>query len=154
MLSKNTHSKLKFLIFVSFPIFALSILLSTAIFSTTVFAEGDSICEGSITGTTSAGNVNGGVISFDSHAGPKTEDNEGVDLSIIGQSAGLAPGKREHAACIEDEEGTYDGTPYQYSVKGWAWNTNLGFFSFNCKDGMNVAGGGSGVECGDVNYGV
>src|SRR3990167_8909903 len=139
-------SKLKF--FNSIPaVFLISaLLISSAIFASAIFsdgtsAEGDSICSGSITGTTLPGNVNGGVTSFDSHPGSGTEDNESVTLKIIGETDGLAPALRKDAACIEKEEGTYDNVPYQYSLRGWAWNTNLGFISFNCKDEINLAGG-------------
>lgn len=112
-------------------------------------------CTGKITGVTTLGNTNAGQTSFDAHENA-TGGNEGItDLSITGESAtGLAPANLEDAACNEEQAGTLSGTAYDYALKGWAWNTNLGFLSFNCQSGRNDAGSGIGIACGGINYGV
>ena len=138
----------------------LSVLLVSAVFvgsfsfASVSHAEGDTFCNGRIVGVTVKDNVNGGVTSFNSHLGFGVEDNEATDLSIVGKQSGLAPADRALAACVAAEEGTYKGEAYKYSLKGFAWNTNVGFVSFNCKNGVNLAGEGTGVACGGVDYGV
>ena len=42
----------------------------------------------------------------------------------------------------------YTGGTY-FELKGWVWDTNLGWISLYCKDGLNA-----GLACGAVNYGV
>lgn len=123
-------------------------------FASSTYAEGDTYCTGRVTGVTSLQNVNAGQISFNSHEGPGLEDNESVDLSIIGQAGGLAPASREYAACVDDATGTYAGDAYEYALHGFSWNDNLGFISYGCQDGKNRAGEGTGIACGDVDYGV
>lgn len=118
-----------------------------------VFAEGDTECKGRITGVTPEYNFNSGILSFDSHLGNGAEDYKPVSLSIVGFDSGLAPAERKDAACVEKESGTYGGEVYEYGLRGWAWNTNGGFTSFNCTSGVNDAGE-SPVSCGDVDYGV
>jgi hypothetical protein len=134
-------------------IFVLTLGLSAS-----AYAEGPSICKGRITGVTDPFNVNAGVTSFNSHQGPGLEDNEAVDLSVIGLEAGLAPSTRDLAACAEEESGDYDiylrnNTAYDFALRGWAWNTNLGFLSLSCIDGVNRSGRDA-VACGDTDYGV
>ncbi len=125
----------------------------------TVFAEGTKVCNGNITGTTTAAspayNVNSGVISFDGH--PNVNGLGGsVDVSIatgISGSKGLAPAAFGEAACINEERAKAYNQDYEYALKGWAWNTNGGFVSFACKNKVNN-GGGADVACGDYDYGV
>jgi len=133
------------------------LLLSTVVlglfsFAGVTHAEGDTLCKGRITGVTIKDNVNAGVTSFNSHIGPGVEDNEPTDLSIVGKQSGLAPAAREYAACVNAE--TYQGEAYKYALKGFAWNTNIGFVSYSCKNGFNLAGGGVGIPCGNIDYGV
>lgn len=137
-------SKKKFLILT-----AAVFLVSLFSFNTAVFAEGDTVCSGRITGVTPLGNPNGGETSFNAHPG----SDEAISLSIVGLVSGLAPGKRGDAACVGKESGSFSGQNYDYAVKGWAWNTNGGFISFSCKDGVNKAGGDD-VACGNTDYGV
>lgn len=124
-------------------------LLGLFNFGPFVFAEGDTVCSGRITGVTPLGNPNGGETSFNAHPG----SDEAVSLSIVGLVSGLAPGNRGDAACVSKESGTFDGQDYEYAVKGWAWNTNGGFVSFGCQNGVNNAGGDD-VACGNIDYGV
>lgn len=133
--------------------FFLSLAVLTA-FSSSTYAEGDTYCAGRVTGVTNLQNPNAGQISFNSHLGPGIEDDEAVDLSIIGQASGLAPANREHAACVNDEIGTYGPDAYEYGLHGFSWNDNLGFISYGCQDGKNRAGEGRGVDCGNIDYGV
>ncbi|MCX6734774.1 MAG: hypothetical protein NTZ25_02570 [Candidatus Peregrinibacteria bacterium] len=140
-----------------------TVLLSSFLnFPQTTFAEGvkaDSTpdaCSGRVTGTTKAYNPNSGVISFDAHSGPGAEDNLAVNLGVAAAGAvGLAPANRSDAACVSKVAGVdaNTGKAYAYAVKGWAWDTNAGFVSFNCQNGSNNAGGAN-VACGNINYGV
>ncbi len=139
----------------------LGVLGFAVFYSGLVFAEGDILCSGRITGTTTLSNANAGKVSFDAHeapAGPKppAEDGIAADLSIVLGAGinGLAPANRENAACVDDEPGVFDGSVYDFKVKGWAWNTNGGFTSFSCENGVNDAGEGAGTACGNINYGT
>lgn len=115
------------------------------------FAEGDTVCSGKISGVSPLDNVNAGQISFDAHP----DENKAISLAVAGLADGLAPASGEYAACINKESGTYNGAGYDYAVKGWSWNTNGGFISFNCKDGKNTSGDtGGGIACGAIDYGV
>lgn len=140
---------------------ALGGFAAVAFYSNVVFAEGDILCSGRITGTTNLSNMNAGKISFDAHeppAGPGQPAEDGIvaDLSIVLGAGinGLAPANRENAACIDDEPGTFDRAAYDFKVKGWAWNTNGGFTSFSCEGGVNDAGEGAGTACGNIDYGT
>lgn len=140
---------------------ALGVFAAVAFYSNVVFAEGDILCSGRITGTTNLSNMNAGRISFDAHeppAGPNQPAEDGIvaDLSIVLGAGinGLAPANRENAACIDDEPGVFDGSEYGFKVKGWAWNTNGGFTSFSCEGGVNDAGEGAGIACGNIDYGT
>ncbi|MCK9186556.1 hypothetical protein M0P48_03905 [Candidatus Gracilibacteria bacterium] len=118
----------------------------------TAFAEGDFVtgdggvnCSGKIIGKTVISNPNFGQLDFDSH--PGSGANDVTDLSVVVPpplTEGLAPADRYLAACV-DASAVVD----EYVVKGYAWNTNLGFFSFFCDGGKN-----QGVACGAFNYGV
>lgn len=140
-----------------------TVLLSSFLnFPQSVFAETDKVasdpaaCSGRITGTSKVYNPNSGVISFDAHSGPGAEDNIAVNLGVAAAGAvGLAPASRTDAACISKVAGVdaNTGKAYVYAVKGWAWDTNGGFVSFNCQNGSNNAGGAN-VACGNINYGV
>lgn len=140
-----------------------TVLLSSFLnFPQTTFAETDKVasdptaCSGRITGTSNVYNPNSGVISFDAHSGPGAEDNIAVNLGVAAAGAvGLAPASRADAACISKVAGVdaNTGKAYVYAVKGWAWDTNGGFVSFNCQNGSNN-GGGANVACGNINYGV
>lgn len=140
-----------------------TVLLSSFLnFPQTTFAETDKVasdptaCSGRVTGTTKVYNPNSGVISFDAHSGPGAEDNIAVNLGVAAAGAvGLAPANRTDAACVSKMAGVdaNTGKAYEYAVKGWAWDTNAGFISFNCKNGSNNAGGAN-VVCGNINYGV
>ena len=125
-------------------------------FAETVVVDSDpTACSGEIKGVTESFNANGGVTSFDAH--PDANGVSGsADVSIVTGShspAGIAPARRGDAACISKTANSAYGQPYEYALKGWAWNTNGGFVSFNCKAGMNNAGGGD-VACGSYDYGV
>ncbi|MDA1060655.1 MAG: PKD domain-containing protein, partial [bacterium] len=113
------------------------------------FAEGDTYCNGKITGKSVLSNPNAGRNDFDFHL----PDYKGT---------GFVP-SREHAACVNEESDSYDGDSsgsvdsyefYDYSVKGYSWNDNLGYISYNCKDGKNDAGLTDGKDCGPIDYGV
>ncbi len=148
--------------FLNRKIFLLFAAFSLAV-APAAFAEGDTFCTGRITGTSVLSNPNAGQNYFDSHPGPTEQDNGSADLSIIGGSGELVPASREHAACINGDSGGYDGDSdgaieaneyYDYSVKGYSWNDNLGFISYNCESGVNDAGQGDGLACGSIDYGV
>lgn len=111
----------------------------------TAFAEGDVTCSGKIMGTTKTPNPNFGQLNFDSHPSPYPDANKVTDLSITGGGQGLAPATRNYAACVDTSP-----TPDEYIFRGYAWNTNLGFFSFFC-DGTKK---NQGITCGDYTYGV
>lgn len=142
-----------------------AILLSSSFnFPLTTFAEGDTVCSGRITGTTrdyAAGvgtNINAGKITFDAHPGSGAEDNKAIDYSgniyhTSDTGAVTAPANRGDAGCTNKEAGTFDGKAYEYALKGWAWDSNGGFVSLNCKNKVNNAGGAD-VPCGDFDYGV
>lgn len=131
-----------------------SLLAGLLNFSPVAFAEGDTVCKGRITGVTKTYNPSSGVISFDAHSGPGAQDNAAISLTITGNNPGLAPANRSDAACVNKEPaGTAYSTGYEYALKGWAWNNNGGFVSFNCKNGKNNAGGAD-IACGAFDYGV
>lgn len=117
----------------------------------TVFAEGDYVgpgsvnCGGKIMGKTVAQNPNFGRLDFDSHPGLDTTGSP-TDLSIVGLAPGLAPANRYVAACVDASVAPIVDP---YMLKGYAWNTNLGFYSFYCDATKNL-----GVDCGAFNYGV
>jgi hypothetical protein len=94
--------------------------------------------EGSGQPVSVGGVPNSGVITFDPIAGAPAESYE---------------------ACLEHDEIVAHatdpnfgapGSPY-YQVKGWAWDTNLGWISFYCQSGWN-----EGATCGSagIDYGV
>ncbi|MFA6305131.1 MAG: hypothetical protein WC651_00150 [Candidatus Gracilibacteria bacterium] len=126
----------------------------------TAFAEGDPAivggdvnCSGKVMGKTIVSNPNFGQLDFDSHPSPYSDANQVTDLSIVvppPPTKGLAPADRNLAACLDAK--TSVAVPLvsdEYVVKGYAWNTNLGFFSFFCDGGKN-----QGVDCGGFKYGV
>ncbi len=139
-----------------FPRFVLLVFV-LALSANVVFAEGDPAivggdvnCSGKIMGKTKISNANFGYIDFDSHPSPYSDANKVTDLSIVGLGQGLAPADRNLAACLDAKNSV--AVPLiadEYVVKGYAWNTNLGFFSFFCDGGKN-----QGVDCGAFNYGV
>lgn len=132
-----------------FSCFVVAGILSMG--STATFAEGSTVCNGRIIGSTKLSNVNAGQTHFDSHQGPGFEDNRVVSLAIVGLGEGLAPVSRDQAACAD--ETTAKATPFKdkmYNIKGFAWNDNLGFVSLFCgADTKN-----QGVGCGANQYGV
>ncbi|MDX9970548.1 MAG: hypothetical protein RBS56_01415 [Candidatus Gracilibacteria bacterium] len=136
-------------------LFALSLTLFSLLGSQVVFAEDDVECSGRIKGETvvdpSKANFNGGVTSFNDAGDLKL-----VDLSVmLGAGAmGYAP-SRESAACIiadEDEPFMSLGAD-EFGVKGFAWNTNVGFVSMYC-DGAAAPYSNLGYSCGNFKYGV
>ncbi|MBI5754326.1 hypothetical protein HZA40_04250 [Candidatus Peregrinibacteria bacterium] len=142
------------------PFILITALLASSLnFSVVAFAETDAVnsdptvCSGRITGVTNTYNPNSGVVSFDAHDGPGFEDGAAISLSITGNNPGLAPANRSDAACISKIAGNAYAQAYDYALKGWAWDTNGGFVSFNCASGSNNAGGVD-VPCGAFDYGV
>jgi hypothetical protein len=138
---------------------ALVFLLLPILTSLSASAEGDSECLSQYTGTSNAFNVNAGINYFDSHTG--SDAGSAADLSIVyGEgSVGLAPGKRDYAACLEAESGNAFendfGGDYDYESRGWFWNDNWGFISMACENGLNDGGYLDGiVNCGSIDYGV
>lgn len=114
-------------------------------------------CDIRITGVIDEENSNAGETTFNAHPGPDPEfDGKPASLAIVGitDKLGFAPGMRADAACAAEESGDYAGESYKYSLKGYSWNTNLGFISYNCKTKENKASRGAGVSCGDYDYGV
>lgn len=139
-----------------FAVAAVSVFFPVMYFSGVAYAESEiSGCTGKITGTTILKNVNAGKTSFDAHFDAHGENAKPADVSITGLgTSGLAPVNYEYAACTESKMGTFDGRNYEYALKGWAWNDNIGFISFNCTSGKNDAGIEVGVSCGSYDYGV
>ncbi|PJC39264.1 hypothetical protein CO044_00645, partial [Candidatus Peregrinibacteria bacterium CG_4_9_14_0_2_um_filter_38_9] len=135
-----------FLAFIS-AVFVASPFLYGLNSENTVFAEGEVGCSGKIIGKTKASNPNFGQIDFDSHPSPYSDANKVTNLSIVGLAPGLAPADRNLAACVDASSPL---VPDEYAVKGFAWNTNLGFYSFFC-DGTKK---NQGVDCGDYVYGT
>ncbi len=145
------------------PVLFVGVLVSQFYVVGVANAEGDDLCKGLITGTTVDGG-NAGQNFFDAHGGPHEGANAGfynniVDLAIFGLAPGLAPGNRANAACVEKADGIYTAPggqqqAYDYKIKGYVFNSNLGFISFNCENGVNDAGEGDGVACGPIDYGV
>ncbi len=136
-------------------LFALSLMLFPVLGSQGVFAEDDLECTGRIKGETTIdpleANFNGGVTTFNDAGDLKL-----VDLSVmLGAGVmGYAP-SREAAACtISDQDEPFMPiSPGQYGVKGFAWNTNLGFISMYC-DGAAAPYNNLGYACGNFKYGV
>ena len=136
-------------------IFLLSfaLLLSVVLNGQGVFAEDDLLCTGRIKGDTSVAvakwNPNTGITTFND-AG----DNVLVDLSVMGAGMGYAP-SRGHAGCtISGEKEEYMNLAEdEFGVKGYAWNTNIGFISMYC-DGAGAPYSNLGINCGDFKYGV
>ncbi len=136
-------------------LFALSLLLFPVLGSQGVFAEDDTQCTGRIKGDTIIdpleANFNGGVTTFNDAGDLKL-----VDLSVMlgAGSMGYAP-SREAAACtISDEDEAFMTLgPDEFGVKGFAWNTNLGFISMYC-DGAAAPYENLGFNCGNFQYGV
>ncbi len=139
-----------------FTILIACFLSVGSLFSLTVFAEGETVCTGKISGSTPVNNVNAGLTSFDAHPDANGVSLDSVDLTVAGENGkGLAPANRLYAACTEKKNGTDANSAnaaYEYAVKGFAWNTNLGFLSFSCEGGKNNPG--SPLDCGVIDYGV
>ncbi|MFH1218635.1 MAG: hypothetical protein V1679_02240 [Candidatus Peregrinibacteria bacterium] len=122
--------------------------------SGTVFAEGDAVCVGKISGTSSGADSNAGRMHFDAH--PGKEANQPASLAVGGVDAlGLAPGSRSYAACAEEKGAG------SYQLEGWVWNDNLGFISMFCEGGKNPPSvmyedgvAKNPVPCGGFNYKV
>jgi hypothetical protein len=126
--------------------------ISRAIVTST---DGAGACIGGIAGETSKAaeaQKDHGISNFSSHEDVDWDKigtpSKTVDLSIIGQGTGYAPAK-EQSACVTTKVGNSN------PLKGYVWNTNLGFISLFC-DGDNVStqGNNLGIECGIYNYGV
>lgn len=92
-------------------------------------------------------NENSGMTDFNSHGG--SEYTTYVDLSIVGLEPGLAPATKGYAACVDTTE-----ADDEYELKGYAWNTNLGFISFYCNGTTLVQGSNLGKQCGNYEYGA
>jgi hypothetical protein len=149
------------------------------LFAFSAFAESDDIlgCSGRVSGVVKSANVNAGEINFDSHPMPPSQVGrsstdeiisagtaDGSILGIVGNI--IAPGDptmkekgRELAACTELEGSSFsknaDGSPNpsddEFLLKGYAWNTNLGFINFYCgTDELDVAK----RACGPFDYKV
>ena len=144
--------------------------------SVAAFAESSDLygCSGKISGTAENVNINAGYTDFDSHPKAANEHvGDGVISSgttegtIIGYSSIVAPGDlsmrengRELAACAEldgDEfsvdfaTGELDLEADEFLLKGYVWNTNLGFINLYCGvDGKDIVG----EPCGVHPYGV
>ncbi len=91
-----------------------------------VFAEGDTICKAIAGETLSAPNV--GVVNHDSSQGT----GESINLSVWQRMPGYFPNRKIFAACAMEEIGTWNDIPYEYSIRGWAGATNLGYFLYHC----------------------
>ncbi len=133
-----------------FGVLMIGILL--LIFSSSVaFAEDDVSCTGKITGVSSTNpalwNNNSGRTSFDDRGSFVDGHYTGsmLDLGILGLGTGYAP-PREYAGCSVESNVTDE-----YLVKGYGWNTNLGFLSMFCDSGT---GKNLGINCGAFDYGV
>lgn len=144
-----------------FPSLLVTFLLAQFYVAAPVYAEDDDICDGLITGTTELNSLDAGQNFFDAHGGPNqgiyaAYYNNAVNLKVFGLGQGLAPGSRANAACVQKVDGVdpISGEAYEYKIKGYVFNDNLGFISLNCEAGFNDAGEGAGVDCGDRNYGV
>jgi len=134
---------------------AVFVFSSFVYFGGSVFAEGDPAltpnCSGKIMGKNVVSNPNFGQIDFDSHPSPYSDANKVTDLSIVGLAPGLAPADMNLAACVDVSVPFVDKT---YMFRGYAWNTNLGFFSFFCNGTLGQMGKNQGVDCGNYTYGV
>jgi len=134
---------------------AVFVATSLVYFGGSVFAEGDPAltpnCSGKIMGKNVVSNPNFGQIDFDSHPSPYSDANKVTDLSIVGLAPGLAPADRNLAACVDASAPL---VPDEYIFIGYAWNTNLGFFSFFCDGTLGQMGKNQGVDCGNYTYGV
>lgn len=116
-------------------------------FNFVAFAEDDDVCSGIISGQTSpmiAGYPpDEGIIDFDCH-----EQSGGIytghmcDMSIIPGLGDAYTPNREYAACIEKNGAERDSIDAsEFSVKGLAWDNNLGYITFNCgQDGKDLIG--------------
>jgi len=92
-----------------------------------VFAEGETFCDGEIIGETlSAPNV--GVVNHDASQGT----GESISLSVWQRMPGYFPNRKIFAACAMNEIGIWHDVPYEYSIRGWAGATNLGYFLYHC----------------------
>ena len=132
-------------------------------------------CSGKISGTAENVNTNAGTTNFDSHPQAANEGEidgvvssgtaDGTILGIVDDI--VAPGNpsmsekgRELAACAELDGVDGDSTLEEkqaalvldtYTLKGYVWNTNLGFINLYCGvDGNNIVG----QPCGDYDYEV
>ena len=114
----------------------------------TAFAEDPLNCKGVMSGISLDGNSNSGNTSF--------EEGRSVDLSIIGLGgSGYAPSTLRYAACVDDVESTWSDVADddKYSVRGYAWNDNIGFVSYFC-NGATGDKKNETISCGNYDYGV
>lgn len=116
-----------------------------------VYAEDDAVCKGVISGSTvtdaAKWNPNIGITSFDQDL-PQ-------NVSVLGGVAyDIAP-PREYAACTVDKADELFMTlaADEFSVRGYAWNTNLGFVSMYC-NGAGIPYKNENIACGNFKYGV
>lgn len=99
-------------------------------------------------------NPNALVTDFNAHDGSQYPSRV-TDLYIAGEACGglcttgLAPASEIYAACLNDDSPETQDAEEFFTMKGYGWNTNLGFMSFDCTSGYNT-----GVDCGDHDYGV
>lgn len=99
-------------------------------------------------------NINAGTTEFNSHpesgyyASP-SPDPYYANLDIVeAGKVGYAPSTVGIAACLDGDGKDFNNLDnQQFPVKGYAWNTNLGFISFGCESGFNL-----GQPCGDYDY--
>jgi hypothetical protein len=123
-------------------VFALGAVGLVSDSSQTAFSRGNhNVCTGEVSGILVDSNPNIGRTVF------SWEEN--VDLSIVGLEEGKAPGTEALAACAHEE------VSGGVSLRGWAWNENLGFVSLGCQNGFNVSSEvGGKTPCGPQNYQV
>ena len=128
----------------------LSVLFLLILSMGTVYAEDDNICKGRINGSTvtdpAKWNPNVGVTSFDE------DTQQNIEVLGTGTIYDIAP-PREYAACTTsaDDELYMSLAVDEYSVRGYAWNTNLGFISMYC-DGVAAPYKNENIFCGNYKY--
>lgn len=132
----------------------VAVLFGAVIFSLVVFAEGNVLCTGEVSGVSASSNTNAGQTFFD--------ELTSVNLDILGLGIGFAPASETYAACateIDNVVKPLDGDTVpgpgndKYLLRGWAWNGNLGFMSYYC-DGLSGVGKNEGAVCGTQDYSV
>ncbi len=120
-----------------------------------VFAQGDTVCSGGISGETVPGNPNAGVNYFGAVDANGVWYPVPVPLDIVfgAGATGFAPSQRQYAACTDDADDEVILGADEFIIRGFSWNDNLGFISYYC-DGASGDGLNEGVSCGTEDYSV